>query len=191
MGCRSPNPKTISTPLTNAGQGLRHRIGMAQKKQRSRLSPRPLCVIEPVLHQHQSNGSWYAIPQENGNHKRSSAPPLIRIQPKSARTLQCDGKWRSHFRRRTPAAELKLNASGPKKRSREPHQYCSAFTVWFVSGRSKPWKQIRCHMLQRSKNRPSIHSPMQLLGSAVKSFCHTPRYAESVTKIHLANSCAY
>ena len=103
MGCRSPNPKTISTPLTNAGQGLRHRIGMAQKKQRSRLSPRPLCVIEPVLHQHQSNGSWYAIPQENGNHKRSSAPPLIRIQPKSARTLQCDGKWRSHFRRRTPA----------------------------------------------------------------------------------------
>ena len=124
---------------------------MARKKQRSSLSPRPVCGIESALHQQHSDGSWYATPTENGNHRRSSAPTSIWILPKSSRSLQCDGKWRSHSRRRARTSESKLNASGPKKRSRAPHQYCSASTVWFVSGRTRLWKQIRCHMLQRGK----------------------------------------
>ena len=122
-----------------------------------------VCGIEPVLHQQHSDGSWYATPRENGKHRRSSAPTSIWILPKSSRSLQCDGKWRSHSRRRVRTSESKLNASGPKKRSRAPHQYCSASTVWFVSGRTKRWKQIRCHMLQRGIKRPTIHSQMQLL----------------------------
>ena len=151
------------TPLTNAGQGLRHRIGMARKKQRSSLSPRPVCGIESALHQQHSDGSWHATPRENGNHRRSSAPTSIWSLPKSSRSLQCDGKWRSHSRRRVRTSDSKLNASDPKKRSRAPHQYCSASTVWFVSGRTRLWKQIRCHMLQRGIKRPTLHSQMQLL----------------------------
>ena len=146
--------KLSEPPLTNAGQGLRHRIGMARKKQRSSLSPRPVCGIEPALHQQHSDGSWYATPRENGNHRRSSAPTSIWSLPKSSRSLQCDGKWRSHSRRRVRTSESKLNASGPKKRSRAPHQYCLASTVWFVSGRTRLWKQIRCHMLQRGLKDP-------------------------------------
>ena len=59
------------------------------------------------------------------------------IQPKSSRTSQSDGKWRSLFRRCAPTSELKPNANGPRKRSREPHQHCSVSTVWFVSGGSR------------------------------------------------------
>ena len=36
--------------------------------------------------------------------------------------------------------------------------------------------------------KPTLHSPMQLLWFAVKSFYHTPRLTESVTKINLAYS---
>ena len=41
--------------------------------------------------------------------------------------------------------------------------YCSASTVWFVSGRTRLWKQIRCHMLRRGIKRPTLYSQMQLL----------------------------
>ena len=43
-------------------------------------------------------------------------------------------------------------------------------------------------MLRRGMKRPTLHSPMQLLWFAVKSFYHTPRLTESVTKINLAYS---
>ena len=70
---------------------------MARKKKHSRLSPAPVCGIEPALHQRYSDGCWCATLPGKWNHRRSSAPTLIWIQPKSSRTSQSDGKWRCHF----------------------------------------------------------------------------------------------
>ena len=161
---------------------------MARKKKHSRLSPAQACGIEPALHQRYSDGCWCTILLGKWNHRRSSAPTPIWIQPKSSRTSQSDGKWRSLFRRCAPTSELKPNANGQKTRSREPHQHCSVSTVWFVSGGSRLWRLIGCHMLRRGMKKPTLHSPMQLLWFAVKSFYHTPRLTESVTKINLAYS---
>ena len=69
----------------------------------------------------------------------------------------------SLLRRCAPPSELKPNANGPKTRSCEPHQHCSVSTVWFVSGRSRLWNQIGCHMLLRGMKKPTLHSPVQLL----------------------------
>ena len=175
-------------PLTNAGQRSLHCIGMARKKKHSRLSPAQVCDIEPARHQRYSDGCLCAILMGKWNHRRSSAPTPIWIQPTSSRTSQSDGKWRSLFRRCAPTSELKPNANGPRKRSREPHQHCSVSTVWFVSGRSRHWNRIGCHMPQRGIKRPTLHSPMQLLSFAVKSLYHTPCLTESVTKINRAYS---
>ena len=123
-------------------------------------------------HQRYSDGCWCAILMGKWNHRRSSAPTPIWIQPTSSRTSQSDGKWRSLFRRCAPTSELKPHANGPGKRSREPHQHCSVSTVWFVSGRSGHWSQIGCHMPQRGMKRPTLHSPMQLLRNGQPSIEH-------------------
>ena len=115
-----PLPKLTSylNAETNAGQRSLHRIGMARKKKHSRLSPAQACGIEPALHQRYSDGCWCAILLGKWNRRRSSAPTPIWIQPKSSRTSQSDGKWRSLFRRCAPTSELKPNANGQKTRSR-------------------------------------------------------------------------
>ena len=141
---------------------LSHWYG-AKEKTHTRLFPAPVCGIEPALHQRYSDGCWCAILLGKWNHRRSSAPTPIWIQPKSSRTSQSDGKWRSLFRRCALTSELRLNVNGPKKRSREPHQHCSVITVWFVSGRTRLWSLIGCHTLQPGIKRPTLHSPMQLL----------------------------
>ena len=126
-------------PLTNARKRSRYCIGMARKKNdRDYLQHRS---VVPARHSTNANpmGAGARPRWRIGARRRSSIPTLSPIwtQPKSSLSSQCTGKWRSLFRECAPTSELKPNANGPKTRLREPHQYCSASTVWFVSGGRK------------------------------------------------------